>query len=180
MNGYMNSGIRVNYPRTKYIKANQFIREKIEKIISNYLYITSISTDDKFVYSLDISYEDYSYNNIESFVFFVSTSTGGAHPNNTIFTVNYDSSLDKIITIEDLIKKNGNILNILSRNSYMILSKNKNIVDQNMLIDGLKPVVSNFSNIVFTPRGLKVYFPQYQLAPYAAGSFQVLINYQNI
>ena len=180
MNGYMNSGIRVSYPRSKYDRLNNTIKDKIGKIIFDYMNQAAVSYLDNFTYTLDISYEDYSYQNIESFVFFVSSSTGGAHPDNTIFTINYDSSIDKIITIDDLVRKNNNILTVLSRESYNILSKNKNITDKQMLMEGLKPTTENFSNIVFTPIGIKIYFPQYQVAPYSVGSFQVLINYKNI
>lgn len=61
MNGYMNSGIRVTYPRTKYMQVNEVILEKISKIVLEFLDESSKAQSLKTVYTLDISYEDYSY-----------------------------------------------------------------------------------------------------------------------
>ena len=179
-NGYMNNGIRISYPRTKYFKLNLYLKEKIENIILNFMNQSKKAELESTVYTLDISYDDYSYENIESFVFFVSMYLGGTHPNNLIFTVNYDTKKDTFIDIGILSNDNKNLLKQLSDKVSKILSSNPNIVDEELFKEGLKPVEDNFKNIIFTPNGFKIFIPQYQIAPYSSGSFQVIIPYSKV
>ncbi len=178
--GYMNNGIRISYPRTKYDKVNLYLEGEIRKIILDFMKQASGPILENFIYTLDISYDDYSYQDFISFVFFVSTSTGGAHPDNRIFSVTYDIVRESIITLDYLQQKNPNLLSVLSEESRKILSRNVNITDPDMLIQGTMEESSNFSNFVFTSSGLKFYFPPYQVAPYSSGSFQVVIPYDKI
>ncbi|MBD9098123.1 DUF3298 domain-containing protein [bacterium] len=83
------------------------------------------------------------------------------------------------MTISDLIKKDPFILNYLSKETRSKLLNNKRIVDRNMLLEGTKPVVDNYQVFAFTPRGILLFFPEYQIAPYSSGSFKILIPYRN-
>lgn len=177
-NGYMNNGIRISYPRTKYFKLNLYLKEKIENVILDFMNQSKKAELESVIYTLDISYDDYSYEEFESFVFFISMYLGGAHPNNLIFTVNYDTKNDKFIDIDTL--SNDNFLTTLSNEAHKVLINNPSIIDQKMLEEGLTPIKDNFKNIIFTPNGFKIFIPQYQIAPYSSGSFQVVIPYSKI
>lgn len=176
----MNNGIQITYPRTKYLKLNQIIEEKIHKIISEYMGYAKEPIQDNITYTLNISHDEYSNNNYLSAVFYISIYTGGAHPDNRIITITYDIKNDKIITIEDLQEQYPNILQILSTESRKLLSENQKITDKNNLEEGTKPIPNNFLHFAFAPMGLLLFFPQYQIAPYSSGSFKILIPYQKL
>lgn len=46
-----------------------------------------------------------------------------------------------------------------------------------MLYEGTKPIKENFNNFIFSKNGLIIYFPQYQIAPYSQGEFNVIVPY---
>lgn len=104
-------------------------------------------------YSLDISYDSYIYENYISYVFFISMYTGGAHPNNKIFSINFNILENKIINIDDIIKSEFT-LDYLSKESRKLLGENKNIrKDKNsieLLMNGTKPEKLNFRNYAFS------------------------------
>lgn len=171
--------MKITYPRTKYLYLNNYISLNIGKIINEFLEGGKVVAEPFFDYYLIINYDEFSYKNYLSYVFYVSIYTGGAHPDNRIFTINYDKLKNKIIKIDDII--NNKALLDISRESRRQLLSDKNIGhDQNsleMLTSGTTPNSENFKNFVFTDKGIVIYFEQYQVAPYAAGSFSVLIPY---
>ena len=130
--------------------------------------------------TLDISHDEYSYQDYLSVIFYVSFYTGGAHPEHRISSFVYDVSRDKIITIHDLVREKAHLLSILSTESRKILSKNPNIHDQELLFEGTSPEKSNFQTFVFTSRGIMIYFPEYQIAPYSSGAFKIVIPYDQL
>ena len=148
--------IKIYYPYTSYNTLNKEIDEKINTYVQQ---LKDVAVNNKVqlnqYYTIDILYDSYSYQNYISYVFYVSIYTGGAHPNNTIWTITYDTNTDKIITIEELIEKNNNILNILSMESKNQLKKDK-----------------RFLNLIF--------FEQYQVAPYSYGKFEITIPYSKL
>ena len=164
------NSIRINYPFTDYFLLNKKIREYIDFQTNNFKNLTldKVKTN----YYLIIDYKEYGYKDIISYVFFLETYDDGAHPNNLIWTINYDKKINKIITIKDLINSDPMILEKLSSFSYNVLSndnafKNSNILS--MLKHGTAPTIDNFKNIVFSNNGLIIYFERYQIAPYYFG-----------
>lgn len=174
--------INVSYPRTKYPLLNDDITKKIKAIINEFINYSKTELEYNFTYTVDITYEEFTFNNYLSFVFYTSVYTGGAHPDNKIFTINYDILNNKIITIESILKENT--LKNLSTESRKILLQNKEIEKDkdslSMLTEGTTPKKENFRNFIFTENGLIIYFEQYQIAPYYKGSFKVLIPYNKI
>lgn len=173
--------INISYPRTNYPILNREIGDKIKKLIDDFMDYAKEETTYNFTYTLDITYDEYGNENYLSYVFYTSTYTGGAHPDNQIFTINYDITKNKIVTIEDIIENESTLI-YLSDESRKILKKNeyflKNKSSFEMLIEGTTPTKENFKNFAYTENGLIIYFEQYQVAPYAAGSFKVLIPYK--
>lgn len=176
--------INAFYPITKYETLNNEVlklvnskmdmfKEDVEK---------SLELTDK-VFTLDIKFNISSYNEFISIEFDIFYDFGGAHPNTYTETINYNSKEDKIVTIDDLMKKNDDLLNKLHDYFYNKLKENerlKQVYNERMFEDGLRPIKENFKNFVFTKEGMIFIFNRYQIAPYVAGDFRELIIYDNI
>ncbi len=176
-----NYKITVYYPKTDYSKLNNVINDKIYGYIKEFK--EDVNSSDYPInqyYSLIILYDSYEYDNYISYIFRIEDYTGGAHPNHRIYTVVYDIKNNEIITIDDLINKNQNILNIFSETSREILKSNNRITSSTMLYEGTKPKIQNFQNFVFSKNGIILFFQEYQVAPYSQGEFNVLINYKKL
>lgn len=176
-----NYKITVYYPKTDYSKLNNVINDKIYGYIKEFK--EDVNSSDYPInqyYSLIILYDSYEYDNYISYIFRIEGYTGGAHPNHRIYTVVYDIKNNEIITIDDLINKNQNILNIFSETSREILKSNNRITSSTMLYEGTKPKIQNFQNFVFSKNGIILFFQEYQVAPYSQGEFNVLINYKKL
>ena len=162
------------------------VKNNVEIDIKKYLddFITaSKPIIDNQIYSLDITYDTYSYQNIVSYVFTIFINTGGAHPNTIIDTISYDKKENKVITISELVKDNPDLLSFLSNKSREELLKNKDLQNQSikeMLLEGTTPTNDNFKNFAFAPNGFTVYFNRYQVAPYSYGSFYIIIPYSEL
>lgn len=173
--------IKVYYPDTRYLKLDNTIDKKIGEIVSEFKNeLTLNQVIPNFVSDLIITYDKYSYKDYLSYVFFIEYFTGGAHPNHEIWTIAYDTKSDKIITIDDLINNNSNLLTKLSEYTRNELLHNPGITDVQMLIDGTKPEKENFSNFAFSDDGYLVFFQYYQVAPYSSGSFVVKVPYSEL
>lgn len=179
------SDILIYYPLTKYDKVNNEINNFINSSIEEFKTQVDpkIFEQTKAKMFLDINFNVYTYLDYVSYVFHTNVFTGGAHPNTYIRTINYDKKSEKIITIDDLIKLNRNLIYKLSEYSYNDLLKNKAIMDigaYDMLKEGTLPKKENFKNFAFTSNGILIFFEKYQVAPYVAGEFTVSAPYQNI
>lgn len=176
-----NYKIIVYYPKTDYSKLNNVINDKIYGYIKEFK--EDVNSSDYPInqyYSLIILYDSYEYDNYISYIFRIEDYTGGAHPNHRIYTVVYDIKNNEIITINNLININQNILNIFSENSREVLKNNNRITSLTMLYEGTKPKTENFQNFVFSKDGIILFFQHYQVAPYSQGEFNVVINYKKI
>ena len=134
------------------------MQEFLEKTIHEFMNYAKEPIQENFTYTLDISHDEYSYQDYLSVIFYVSFYTGGAHPEHRISSFVYDVSRDKIITIHDLVREKAHLLSILSTESRKILSKNPNIHDQELLFEGT----------------------EYQIAPYSSGAFKIVIPYDQL
>lgn len=169
--------ISIKKPTTKYLKLNEIINKNILEIKNDFLKnITNVFAQEEFTYTLFINYEKEEYKNYLSYVFFIEIDTGGAHPNHNLWTVVYDTYQNKVVTIDSLIQNNPELLKTFSKISRANLLINPNISPA-MMLDGTKPQKENFKNFVLTDLGLKILFSRYQVAPYVAGEFSVIIPY---
>ena len=175
------NNITINYPSTNYLKVNTIIKEYLDTSINNFKNITLDKT--KTTYYLIINYKEYHYQNLISYIFFSESFTGGAHPIHLIKSFIYNIDTNSFITINTLIKNNSNILKELSNYTYKTLSNKKifqNQVVNNMLKEGTLPTTNNFKNILFTDKGLIIYFERYQIAPYYYGDYNITIPYKDL
>ena len=175
------NNIIINYPSTNYLKVNTIIKEYLDTSINNFKNITLDKT--KTTYYLIINYKEYHYQNLISYIFFSESFTGGAHPIHLIKSFIYNIDTNSFITINTLIKNNSNILKELSNYTYKTLSNKKifqNQVVNNMLKEGTLPTTDNFKNILFTDKGLIIYFERYQIAPYYYGDYNIIVPYEDL
>ncbi len=177
--------IKIYYPITNYKNLNQEIEKQINYYIEEFE--SSLSSKDiqpNQYYTLNIDYEQYNYQKYISYVFYIETSTGGAHPNHDIWSITYDTKNQKIITIETLQNNNKNIINELSTYTRENLNKNKKLSENeyisDMLLTGTSPNKNNFENFAFSKNGLIIFFKRYQIAPYSFGNFTVTIPYNKL
>ena len=175
------NNITINYPSTNYLKVNTIIKEYLDTSINNFKNITLDKT--KTTYYLIINYKEYHYQNLISYIFFSESFTGGAHPIHLIKSFIYNIDTNSFITINTLIKNNSNILKELSNYTSKTLSNKKifqNQVVNNMLKEGTLPTTDNFKNILFTDKGLIIYFERYQIAPYYYGDYNIIVPYEDL
>ena len=175
------NNITINYPSTNYYKVNTIIKEYLDTNINNFKNITLDKA--KTTYYLIINYKEYHYQNLISYIFFSESFTGGAHPIHLIKSFIYNIDTNSFITINTLIKNNSNILKELSNYAYKTLSNKKifqNQVVNNMLKEGTLPTTDNFKNILFTDKGLIIYFERYQIAPYYYGDYNIIVPYEDL
>lgn len=179
-----NYNIKVYYPETKYKKLNEKINEKIKSCIEYFKNeIDGIKPQENTKYQLQITFNSYEYNEYFSYVFEIFYDFGGAHPNAIFWTVTYDVNKNKIIDIKSLVDKNKNILKLLSEYTFNELKSNEKIKEnyvEDMLSQGTKPDIENFSNFAFTEKGLKIFFERYSVAPYSSGTFSVVVPYEKL
>ena len=173
--------IKAYYPDIKYPLLDKVITDKINKYIDEFKdNVIDIPVKQNQYYTFYLLYDMYSYQNFISYVFSIETYTGGAHPNHDIFTVTYDKSTDKIVTIADLVETNPNFLNTASNTAREELINNPGIVDINMLNSGTTAEIDNFSRFAFSSDGIVFFFTQYQIAPYSSGTFEITVPYSKI
>ncbi len=182
LNEFKSNKIDVLYPNTEYKNLNDLINTYINSKITEF----NLNVDIKefnYPYYLIIKYNEYQYKDILSYVFFLETFVGGAHPYYEINTINYDKNTMKIIKIDDLINKHPAILNTFSKESYNKFNKLKVFKEKsinNMLKSGTLPNKDNFKKFVFTKNGILIYFDRYTIAPYYFGDYNILVSYKKI
>ena len=166
--------IRIKYPNTNYKDLNIAINNIINKYevdFKNNILNMNIG------YYLYITYKDYYYKDFISIIFNISYFSGGSHPNYYIETINYNIKTNEFITINDLVKNNNNLLYDLSNISRSYFKKKKifnNILD--MLYEGTKPNINNFSKFTISKNGFTFYFERYQIAPYYYGEYSLTVG----
>lgn len=115
--------------------------------------------------------------NVASFVLNIEEYEGGAHGAHNLLAINYDLKNNKDIQLADLFSGQPNYLQTISDYCVSDLTKQINQkvgdVSGTWISQGAGPSLENFSIFLINKDNITFYFPEYQVAPYAAGSFQV-------
>lgn len=118
---------------------------------------------------------------IISIIIRTSYYTGGAHGGRDIKTFSYDVDKDTPISLADLFPKTPDFLEKLSRYSISDLQKSLAYAEQrepniDMIVLGASPDIRNFTRFTVSRDGMiTLYFPEYQVAPYASGEQKVVM-----
>lgn len=116
--------------------------------------------------------------NVISIVFEIYMFEGGAHGNTTFYGFNYSSKDKKEIQLTDLFPNQPDYLDKISKYCFTDLTKQiterMGATDGSWIDQGTQPKLENFSVFLVNKDSIVFYFPQYQVAPYAAGDFKVI------
>ncbi len=131
---------------------------------------------------------DYSFSLLDSslisLIYAVDTYTGGAHGAFTELSFNYDTAARKEIMLRDIFRPGFDYLKFISDFSIKDLTKQmiemSGSYDENWLIEGAGPDEDNFKTFALSKDFLIIKFAQYQVAPYAFGTFNVKIPYADL
>lgn len=176
--------IKVYYPMSKYRVLDNEIKRIIYMYIMEFKETINEDVNRNNYYYLDINYDEYQYKDYISYVFYIESYLGGAHPDHGIVTINYNKTGNKIIDIEDLIKLDNDFLNKISRLSRMKLLSDEKFISNDYIKDfflkGTEPKTDNYKKFVFTDTGIKILFNYYQIAPYYYGDSEIIVPYKDI
>ena len=109
---------------------------------------------------------------------------GAAHPSAYSDVLNYDLRNGRQLKLSDLFKPGANYLQVLS--SYTIAdlkkqSKEKgNPLSNDEIQTGAGPVAKNFEHWTINRNGVGINFDAYQVGPYAAGPWSVVVPYSTL
>ena len=138
--------------------------------------------------SRDVSYKIYDvYHGVFSVEFRASSySLGATHPNGYTITRTYDISTGERMLLNKFIQTDKvayNKLATLIRNELYNNHKEQlgDNFDKSWVEEGTDPKKpENFENFLIKKDGLMFIFDQYQIAPYVAGGFEVVISYDKL
>lgn len=133
-------------------------------------------------YGLTITYETQTASSrVVSVVFFISTSTGGAHPEPGLATFVYTQKDGRRLSYSDIFMKSEGLFEAFSslcRSSLAEQLGSRAVTD--MLEAGTAPEVANFDLFALTKDGVRIFFPPYQAAPYSEGYLTVSIPLEKL
>lgn len=135
--------------------------------------------------SFGAEYKAYEAPGYTSYLYTVYEDTGGAHPNGYFKTFVFDAQ-GKEVTLDKVLAGNPNWLEELSLAvSNDVVAQMKQRTGQDdvtglLFAEGLAPKAENFENFVIDGDTLVIEIPPYQVAAYAAGSFEVRLPLSSI
>lgn len=123
-----------------------------------------------------------------SILIHVEAMAGGAHGYENLYSYNYDVLQNKELTLQDFFPNDANYLVTVadfSKNNLLEQFTNNTKrsdfktdqewneaitnINKDMLNQGTKPTIENFSTFTYLPGFLNIYFGQYQVAAYVYG-----------
>ncbi|GIU81679.1 MAG: DUF3298 domain-containing protein [Acidobacteria bacterium] len=107
---------------------------------------------------------------------------GAAHPNHGTSTINFDMEKGRTFALRDLFNS-PDYLDVISQYCIKKLKAKfqEEYGDAEILWEeGAKPEEENYRNWAITKNGLLIIFNPYEVAPYAAGTQEVLITYDKL
>lgn len=174
--------IDIRFPVTNNVNVNNYIKNMITNIKQEFIKSSKRILNLNFYYTLHINYKKHQYKNITTYIFNIRESKEKAYPNSFIKSIRINNN-NNIITIDNLINENSNILFDLSKISKnILLSKEelKNNDTLNIILNKTRPLKSNFENFIYTKRGLLILLDYYKTNPYHYSIKKILVPYELI
>lgn len=167
--------ISINYPQfsgNDFSVLNLMLKNIANKYLQDFKKYKPLKGEDNY---LEAGYKiEFANDNLVAVSFSDESFTGGAHPNHSTQTLNFDLKNKKKILLTDIFNPNTKYLQKLSQVSKEELGENLQFED------GIKPVIKNFSNFLLTKKGLLIYFNEYQVAPYVSGMQEIIISFDEL
>lgn len=101
---------------------------------------------------------------------------GGAHPSHSQIGVLISAKTQKQIKLADCFKPGTPWLATLADYCIKKLKENKDLTPED-ITQGAAPTADNYAAVLPGPKGLTVYFQEYQVGAYAVGPQEVLVPY---
>ncbi len=98
--------------------------------------------------------------------------SGAVHPVDFVTTLNFDLLTGKVLAFADIFTNVSSGLGILSTQSKQQLTAKLGV---DFIPAGADPIASNFAAWALTKNGMEITFPEYAVAPYAAGLIVVVV-----
>jgi len=165
-------------------QVNIEISNFVENIISSFKEKVSSTDAWNGENSLKIFYEPYEINkDFISIRFEISEYTGGAHPNTSSQSFNYDLKEGKVISLSDILDSSKDYLNVISAKTIQYLLKvnsDNGLTDEESVRAGAGPKVENFKTFTFNKDTIVFYFDANQVAVYIAGRQDVIFPFSSL
>jgi hypothetical protein len=126
-------------------------------------------------WTLSMDYATYAYSDtIMTVVYTISQYAGGAHPNTYYQTFTFDLAENRLLTLEDLFTEApyAVLTPLVAQN---LMEQMGEWADVAWIENGTGDNPENYRNFALTEDELIFFIPPYQVAAYAAGSFEVRI-----
>jgi hypothetical protein len=135
-------------------------------------------------YSLNIASHAYNSSDFVSYEFDIFKDVGGAHPMNSYKTFVFDLKGNRV-ELEDLFVSGSNYLERISAEvkkqvEAQLIAKAGAEAANSLVADGVAARAENFVNWVNNDGTLIILIPPYQVAAYAAGSFEARISLDDL
>jgi peptidoglycan-N-acetylglucosamine deacetylase len=175
-----NITLKVEYPITKNRKFNRMIKDFVMTRVNDFKEtIGEEQISENWKNGFYISFESFSYSqDIRSYKFTVTEYTGGAHDNMYFETFTFDFAKKKAIAFRDLFQEEHNPLWTLVPLTQEQLAKT--VGDNRMMQMGTEENFENYKYFAVTANELVLFFPPYQVAPWAAGPQTVKFTWEDI
>jgi len=172
--------LKVEYPVTGISSFDMLVKEFIMKRVNDFKEkIGEERISENWKNGFYITFEPFAYNeNIRTYKFDIVEFTGGAHDNLYFKTFTFDFENEKEIGFRDMFQEEHNPLDTIAP-----LAKEQLIttIGKNTMLDmGTSEKFENYAHFAPTANELLIFFPPYQVAPWAAGSQTVKFAWEDI
>jgi Protein of unknown function (DUF3298)/Deacetylase PdaC len=104
---------------------------------------------------------------------FSAFARGAAHPNHWVETMNAHQG--KVLQLSDIFESVPKTLSVFSKIAKQTLMTKHKHADKEWIIEGTKADAKNFSNWLFTEKGIEIVLEPYQVLPYVFGPQDVTV-----
>ncbi|NPA36254.1 MAG: DUF3298 and DUF4163 domain-containing protein [Chlorobi bacterium] len=155
----------VSFPVYKNSFIDSVINTFVSDQIKEFMALTDYAVDDSMKYEMTVKYEEYfARPGVLSVVFNIYQFTGGAHGNNFIVSLVFDTENNKILKLSDFVKA-GEFTKLRS----FVRDKLKDNLEYDESVDEGTATPEDFSAFAVTDDKLIFWFSPYQVASYADG-----------
>ncbi len=175
-----NLTLKVEYPKTGNKKFDKILKDFVTKRVNDFKeMIGEERISENWKNGFYITFETFNYSeNMWTFKFIITQYTGGAHDNMYFETFTYDFENKKIVTFKDLFQEEHNPLwTIVPLAKEQLEGK---VGASQMLTAGTEENFDNYQYFAPTVNELMIFFPPYQVAPWAAGPQVVTLKWGDI
>jgi hypothetical protein len=173
--------IDVTYPVTKDVAINDKFKAFVEDQIAQFKEDTAwvldpaIESAAEATLSLTIDYREERSTHADNYIFTISTYTGGAHGLQITKTFAFDAVGTSIMQ-GDLFANPDTGLKAVATFVQKEIEKKK-ISDAEWIKDGAGATPDNYQSFIISDAGVTFIFDPYQVAPYAAGTQNILVPF---